>query len=123
MKKKVLEIKCVNVLLDMFIHFYHTEAIGHFHQCSQVVPGIGLREGKDKDAFSTKWHTVANKLVWPAKSLTNLHQGPIGSTKQYEGLKAADIWLYLIHKKKISQCCSTTFCLLWAVEYARDSQT
>lgn len=48
MKKKVLEIKCVNVLLDMFIHFYHTEAIGHFHQCSQVVPGIGLREGKDK---------------------------------------------------------------------------
>lgn len=48
MKKKILEIKHVYVLLEMIIHFYHTEAIGHFHQCSQVVLGPGLREGNDK---------------------------------------------------------------------------
>lgn len=48
MEKKILEIKRVYILLEMFIHFYHTETIGHFHQCSQVFLHLGLREGRDK---------------------------------------------------------------------------
>lgn len=68
-------------------------------------------QGQSEAACSTKWHTVANKCAWFSKSLTNLRHRHIGSVKQYKGLKAEDMWLYVMHKKKISEFCSTRLCL------------